>query len=393
MKKNTVIVGSNLILCLSFMSVVDAQIGDTIHPYAYARVLQDDNIFRFNANEKKDTRTSVGAGVDALLKLSRQQINLGAQFERVSYDKADNLDHNRMNLNGDLNWVVGSDWRGNFGVEYRESIASFNENETEIRSRNDRTTLVSEGHVGYSLSPRWDVIGSMKTARLRIDERPDSDFDTVNYSADLRYATGARTKVGVRVGRVDIDFEKDGIIESDSVSRDVSTSTLSGTFSWEGSTKSSLDASVGWTDTKYDELTNNDFSGQSSRINYLWKTTSKSQIRFSLWRTAGTTRLEVDSLVVTQGVSIRPQWKITPKLSSTMRLEYNKIDFRGDVDVLSLGDARREDTINSISFGVGYQISRVIKLDFRFVTHDRESNEPTQGYAYNSYRLGLRARL
>jgi len=390
MKKNTVIVGANLMLCLGFMNVADAQIGETIHPYAYARILQDDNLFRTNVNEEKDIRTSVGAGVDARLKLSRQQINLGALFERTTYDKTDNLDHNRINLNGDLNWVVGKDWRGNFGIKHRKSIASFNETDTRIK--NDRVTLTSQGSIGYSLSPRWDVMGSMRTARLRIDERENSNFDTVNYSLDLRYATGARTKVGIGFGVLDVDFERDGIIGSDSFSRDASNSTLSGTFSWEGSSKSSFDARVGWTDTEYDELTDNDFSGQSSRINYLWKTTVKSQIRFSLWRET-TTRFEVDGLVIEQGVSIRPRWNITSKLSSSLTLKRNKIDFRGDANASLLDGERRDDTINSVSLSLDYQISRIIKLDFRFVTRDRESNVSTQEYSYNTYRLGLRARL
>lgn len=390
MKKNTVIVGSNLILCLGLINVADAQIGETIHPYVHARVQQNDNIFRVNANEEKDTITSLSAGVDALLNLSRQKINLGAQIERVAYDKANHLDHNKMNLNGDLNWVVGSDWRGNFSVKYRESIASFSE--TETRNKNERATLISQGRVGYSLSPKWDVVGSMITTRLRIKERSNSDFDRISYSTELRYATGARTKVGIRIGVTDVDFERDEIIGADSISSDFSNNTLSGTFAWEGSTKSKFDARVGWTDVEHDELTNRDFSGQSSRINYLWKTTAKSQIRFSLWREA-TTRFEVDSLVISQGVSIKPRWRITPKLSSTLTLRHNKIDFRGDANVLLLGGERRDDTINSISLSLGYQISRIIKLDFRFMKHDRESNVSIQEYSYNSYRLGVRARL
>ncbi|VAW83143.1 hypothetical protein MNBD_GAMMA16-442 [hydrothermal vent metagenome] len=391
MRKRTVIVSSNLMLCLVFLSVADAQIGDTIHPYAYARVLQDDNLFRVNTNEEKDTLTALGAGVDALLILSRQRINLGAQFERATYDKADNLDHKNMNLNGNLNWVVGSDWRGRFGVKYRETIASFNETAT-IRSRDDRATLTSQGSAGYSFSPRWDIIGSMRTARLRIDNRLNSDFDRFGYSTELRYATGAKTKVGVKIGITNVDFENDTIIGSDTISSDFSNRVLSGTFSWEGSSKSKLDARIGWTDVEHDELTDRDFSGQSSRINYLWQTTAKSQLKFSLWREA-TTRFEVDSLVISQGVSIRPRWNITSKLSSSMMLRYNKLDFRGDANASLLGGVSREDTINSISLALGYQISRVIKLDFRFITHDRDSNVPIQEYSYNTYRLGIRARL
>ncbi len=367
-----------------------SQISDNFKPQAFVRYIHDNNLFRDPTNEQDDSIVRLGAGVDIGYSVSRQDFVLKLKADRAKYDKNDSLDHDNLLARGQWNWVVGSRLNGVVDLRYLETIASFDEDAT--RTRDDKTVKSAKFDGNYELTPQWDLRGGLARAQNRVDRRPSVDLDQDSFFGEVRYATGAHTRVGLRSSKTDGDYLNLENVNGVLVNNDFEKTELSVTFYWEGTGKSRLRGRVGWTDVKFEELSDRDFDGRSARLTYLWDLTGKSNVDITYWNEAST-RSEVSSVVVTQGVRIKPKWEITEKLSVFLNILYEDIDFEGDADQIVGGSELRADDVKTGNVSLSYRLPRIFTFSLAYTYSDRQSNNPPSNYEYSRWDAVLRARF
>lgn len=365
-----------------------AQISDTIHPFVYARITSDDNVFRSERLPEKDIITRLGGGVDVELPVSRQTFGASVRAEQAAYKENTNLDHNNLEGRALWDWVVGNRWSGDLGFRYFNTIASFDE--TVTRTKNNRTDTRAYGSANFLLTPDLELVGTFAGETTRIDNRPEVDNDTGTLSGEVRIALGPRTRFGARLAQSVADFlyleELDnGLL----VSNDYTAYNASGTVYWEGTGKSTLSARVGYTSVQHEQLTSRDVDGRAYRGDYLWSITDATNVNFAVWQDANN-REEVAGVVLTKGAEIRPSWRMTELIHFTLQAAYEEVDYEGDVTyIVRLGETRK-DNISRAGATLSYELTRMTNVSLSYAWVDRESNNPGSSYTYNAITLAGR---
>lgn len=325
---------------------------DDFSPYVYARVLHDSNLFRFSGSQeaivatgddkKDDTIGYLGAGLKSDLKVSRQHLFLDADVAKVQYDHFDDLDHTRIRGRAAWGWQAGNLWNGNLGYLYSKELRSFNQNSNPQKDM--RTAHTGYFDAGYQISPDWALVGAANYVDTSYQEEDNLDRVASTGQLEAQYRNTLNTKVGLRTRYTNYDFKNDQNVAGFLVNNDYTETVVSGVFYWEGSAKSSLEASLGYTMLRYDQLNDRDFNGVSGRLTYYWVITGKTKLDLSVFRETSSLNDQITTYVLSQGISLRPVWSVTRKISLEGQLAYTNDDFKGEDDARqALGLQKRKD--------------------------------------------------
>jgi len=368
---------------LALQTTASLAVLDKFEPYAISTVRYDSNVFRvagdaaaraiLGTTNKDDTIAYIGTGFESALKLSRQLLLLDANVERAKYDNFGELDHTAGDGRAALAWQVGNLWSGNLGYKYRRSLRSFNQ--SSIREKDMRSTNSGYLDGGYQIHPDWRLNGGLFYTETSYEERKRLNRNTASGQLEIQYETTLNTQVGLRVTYADNDLRRETVISGVSFSNDYREIGVSGTLYWEGSAKSSFRANLGYTDQKYDDLSDRDYSGSTGRLTYNWKATGKTQLDISAWRETSTLFNEITTYVLTKGVSVGPVWSVTSKISITGLVSYTNDDFKGDNDVrVALGQQRRDDDIWLYRITASWRPRDYLSLSAGYTKEDRDSS-------------------
>ncbi len=382
---------TTFVACLALCALVPvgalAQISDTIRPFVDLRYVDDDNIFRSTTNPESDTYLELGAGVDINLPVSRQNFGFAGKYTHVAYDVNDSLDHDDIDGNFTWDWVVGNRLNGDLRANYSETIGSFDEQAT--RTKDDRKDTNLAGTLIFELTPRWELVGAFDAQQSRVDNRPEVEFDATTAIGEVRYATGARTKIGARYTVTEGDYLNTQIVNGEPFDNDYTFTAMSGTFQWETTGKSKLNFELGYSEVDAAQGSEFDYDGRLMRAAYTWDATGKTRLLVRAWNQARG-REEISGYVVTQGISIKPTLSMTSKLSGSLDLLYEDVIYEGDAAVAPTG-AAREDTNKSVAASLSYALTRRIVGTLGYKTYDRASNVPGDVWTYSRWIAQLRA--
>ena len=373
MKNSISFLLSNLFILLLAISPVSVSFAvvDKFEPYVFTKVLYDSNLFRRSSNEESDTIWHLGAGFESDLKLSRQHLVLDLELDRSLYNANDQLDNTRIDGRAAWEWQVGNLWSGNLGYDYDKRLTSFTERL--ITDKDMRTTQTGFFDAGYQIHPDWRLVVGADAIDVSYQERTQLDRRTNSGLLEVQYQNTLNTRVGVR-GKYSTNELDDTEIGGTSISNDYDVTALSGVFYWEGSAKSALELLLGYTDISYDQLSERDFDGVSGRFIYNWKVTGKTKLDIDAWREPSTLNDEIQGYVLSQGVSIRPTWNATTKISVRGVLSYENDDFKARNDVLdALGQEKRKDDNWLIGIRGNWEPRRFIDVSVGYRYRDRNS--------------------
>jgi exopolysaccharide biosynthesis operon protein EpsL len=341
-------------------------------PYAFVGVLHDTNIFRSNDDEEDDTIGHFGAGLRSDLKLSRQHLLFQGVVDRAQYDNFDELDHTRVDGRATWAWQVGNLWSGDLGYDYNRRLSSFNEQL--VREKDMRTTQTGFFEAGYQLHPDWRLAGEFDYSDVSYQDRKRLDRDATAAQFDVQYRNTLNTRVGVRVRYAKNDLQ-DTDVGGVSIDNDYDEVTVSGLFSWEASGKSALEARLGYTDLRYDDLDERDFQGFSGRLTYLWLLTGKTRMEIATWHETSSLDDEIASYVLTRGASIKPTWSVTPKITIEGEVSYEDDEFKGENEIRTeLGLDRRDDDTWVYGISANWDPRRSLKVSLGYRREKRDSS-------------------
>jgi len=379
--KKTLNLVPRLVACLAAAAIPATPafaVLDKFEPYVFAGALRDNNLFRSESNEEDETIAHLGVGLKSDLKLSRQHLLLDGVVDRAKYDNFDELDHTRIDGRATWDWQLGNLWSGKLGYRYQRQLSSFTEQF--VREKDMRTRNVGFYEIGYQLHPDWRLAAAVDYTDVSYEERKRLDRDVIGSQFSVLYRNTLNTRVGVSVRYANNNL-KDSVVNNVTVDNDYDEWTTSGLFYWEGSSKSALEARLGYTQLSYNELDDRDFSGLSSRLTYFWTLTGKTKVDISVWQEPSSLNDEIASYVLSRGVSVTPVWSATPKISLEGQVSYNNDDFKGNNDIRQeLGLEKRKDDTWLYRLSANWTPRQFLRVSLSYINEQRDSSVDIRDY-------------
>ncbi len=355
--------------------------GNGVNPYVYARVANDDNLFRLSDDaealavigtvDRDDTVTQIGAGLDIDAPFSRQRLRANLSVYKADYSRFDSLDHVGADVSSVVNWEVGNLFAGDVGFKFTRQLSRFYELQAIAKDIRTRKIFFLNG--GYRFHPSWRVVGDFSILDLTQTERPQLDRSESSQAVELQLSTSANTKLGTRIRHTKGNFERLQIINGNEINNDFTEMEYSVVLYWEGSEKSRFEGRLGLTQRDHAQASERNFNGTTGRLSYAWLITAKTRIDSAIWRET-TTREELTIFVVGNGVSIEPTWFATRKISVAANFEYETRDFEGISDAVALVDGTRQDTATSLGVSMKYKPLDNVALSLGYDNERRNSN-------------------
>ncbi len=372
--------------------------------YAFSNVSRVDNLFRLaddtealnvlGTTNRDDTLTTIGVGGHLKIPVSRQRYTIEGELRRTSYSRFDQLNNSNGEIKAAWDWQVGSLWSGQLGYDYREAISDFTEFQQQVKDTQKRNRAYFSGT--FHFHPRWWATVGLDTFDTSFDRRSTLDRRESSVFGEVLFATRADTRVGISIRETsgDIDALEDigPGVGAQFVSNDYDESTINAIAIWEVSGISTLRAELGRTERDHDQVGERDFNGATGSVTYQRQVSGKTDVDISVFRRT-TTRDEISSLVVTQGFSINPKWRITPKLRFDGVLSYEEGDFEGSALDAANFNTVRKDEVTTFRGRLNYQFKRKISFFVGFSNESRDSNEANTEFDFYAVDVGARIRL
>jgi hypothetical protein len=227
-------------------------------------------------------------------------------------------------------------------------------------------------------------VADLRRSDIRYKEGKELDRDVRSEQLEIQYRNTLNTRVSLRTKVTEVDLLNLEDVGGTLVSNDSKETEISGAFYWEGTNKSHFEARLGVADRKYDELTERDSRGSIGRLTYRWLMTRKTKLNIALWQEESEYNDETTTNVITTGVSIKPTWSATRKITVSGEISYRHDDFEGESTVIIGGGLEpREDDIQLLRINASYVPTRNVRWSMAYQTEERTSNRKDNEFNYS----------
>lgn len=383
-----VLIGASLLL-EGYMVMARAE----VKPYALASYTHDDNLFRRSdqADPRADNYHRLEAGLDVTAQQARQRLNLRAAAHRTEFERFGFLDN--QGGTGHVGWdgEIGRSWQGRAGYDYTRSLASF-ELLAETEGRNIRTEQRAYAEADYRVFPSLRLRAGVDNADVKnsLESQRVLDFQSAAAAVGIHYLSAAENFIGVQSKLTNGDYPNPENINGTLVDNSFDETENGFVFDWRPGGHSRLQARLGYTDRRYDQLSARDFKGGTGRLIYDWNLTGKTVFNAAAWRELTAADDLSASYVVSRGLTVGPRWAVTPKITVQATVTQERRDYQGDPRVILTGIAERADKLDSLGAAVAYLPLRKIQVAFGYETGERSSTRALTDYRFHSVNGSLR---
>lgn len=372
--------------------------GDRVRPFVGVVGTYYSNLFYTD-----DRRPKVGAftgvesdfsyglkgGITADYYLSRQFFTLNATATQSQFQTNSRLDNIAYNVRGAMNWVVGSNWDGDLGATFVESLGSFAD--TRSTQKNLRTTQSVFGSAMYRVYYDWKLRAALTQTTLEngaANFRAGNREDTVLELGSRYYSKGGDSFVGLNLKNTDGRFPNREVVPGLSrVDNSYRQYDLQGTVDWRYSGETRLSGAAGWTRRQHDEVSERNFNGLTGRMTVNYALSGKTIINATLRREIGAIEDVVSNYILTQGFNIGPSYAATGKVNVGVSYDYSQRKFLGDPGFIVTGFAPRVDNIQTFSLNVGYTPVRNVIVNASLSQSIRNSNRLLSDYSATTFTI------
>ena len=366
--------------------------GDRIRPFIgvvgtyYSNLFYTDDRIptnRFFKGVQSDFSYGLRGGVNADYYLSRQRFTVAATATQSQFQNNGGLDNIAYNARGAMNWVIGSNWDGDLGATFAESLGSFADIQT--KQKNPRTTQSVFGSAMYRVFYDWKLRAALTQSTTENGApafRAGNIERTVMELGSRYYSKGGDSFLGLNFKDTVVRFPNrvfiPGVSKVDSGFHQYD---LQGTVDWRYSGETRLSGSLGWTNFQRDELSQRNFTGLTGRLNlnYVWS--GKSSLTASVFRDLGPIENTVSTYVLTQGFTVGPSYSITGKVIVGANYTFSQRKFLGDPGFVVNGHANRVDDMQTLSLTMGYAPARNVAVNAALTQSMRHSNAAFSNYS------------
>lgn len=386
-----------------FASYSYADEPDFLTPYVRAAYVYDSNLFRLADDQaaiaalgKADTAVSystLAAGVDMDLRLSRQTVRAHAEVNRTHFDDYSALDYAGRDASVTLEWLAAESLTGDLGIKETLTHASYTNVKQPVKNLvRTRKTFV-DGVLGTDSA--WQF--KLGLERTTIDNEAaaqqiqDSDINLVK--AGVEYESKGGSKVEFVTQRTDAKYPNRQLISTVAVNNGYRQWDNGIVASWIATGKTQLLGRLNHTRRSYQDVPQRDFTGLTGLLAANWAVTDITALRLSLHRDIGATDSDTASYAVKRGITLEANWRPTAKLAFVAQLSRDKIDYSGEPQVALNITPAREDRLTTLHAGLTYSILRNTTIGISVQKGRRESNEALSGYRYSQALLTIRSQF
>lgn len=374
-----------------------ALFNDRVELFAAENITYDSNVFRLSkqldpqtvlGTDHKDdwlSTTQLGFVVDAPYSLQRFQ--LGYTWLVNRYQRFDQLNYNGHAGRAAWLWSITPELTGDVGYTDTETLANF----ANLGTTNKDLLRTKQGFFNAVWFPvaTWRLHAGAATVEQTHSDplQRINDIETAAGVVGASYVTAQDDRLGVE-GR----FERGKSPHDDLVN-------LSGTINgyrqnsvgvvghWIASGHSTLDGRVDYVRREYDQPTTADYSGPTARLAHTWTPTGKITVVSSLYRDIGPIAdVQSSNFVLVTGVSVKPTWAVTDKVSVGGDAEYNKWDYRGNL----LTGLNYTHWTRTFGANVAWHVTQKIQLGAAYSYEMRTSTLPVADYRDNLFTVSAR---
>jgi exopolysaccharide biosynthesis operon protein EpsL len=381
-----------------------AQGGNTLSFLVGGQMAYDNNLFRLPSEADVFAVVGPGAsrgdhigtgsvGMDGLWTLGRQIITVDLHVDDNRYVRNDDLNNVSSNDSLKWNWVVGSALSGQLGVNYIRVLGGFYN--TNNYQKNMVDVVETFGSLRYAMGPHIAVFGGVMSTDVSMGQDALKINDNRRNAVDvgMEYATGASSTLNLDYRHTRADYSQNGLVNGVEFDQDYRDDTVRLTFRDALTEKTQLEALVGYLKRSYPNTVIGAFSGQIWRLSLDWHPTDKTEILF-----AGSRDLQADlsaqtDYYVSRAFSISPTWTPTEKISLSLVLLHDQLDYIGVNEFVASVGSRR-DKINSGQANVVYSPfifsqTRALSFTFSYRIEHRDSNQVGLSYDDTIGKVGF----
>jgi hypothetical protein len=144
---------------------------------------------------------------------------------------------------------------------------------------------------------------------------------------------------------------------------------------------------LGYTQRRYDNLSQRDFSGVTTGLDAEWPLSGAVVMRGGLLRSIEVAAVPSANYIEVRGVALRPAWQITGRTRLEATVAYSNRRYLGDPGTALSGGLVREDHLRQYGLELRYQIARRTWLSASVRQLSRDSNYP--GYDFTDRWAGV----
>jgi exopolysaccharide biosynthesis operon protein EpsL len=373
-----------------------ALLNDRVEVFAAENVTYDSNVFRLSPSldplttvghdQRSDWVSSTQLGVTADVPWSLQRFQASYTWFTNRYHRFRELDFDGHNGRAAWLWSVTPHLTGDVGYTDNLALANF----ANILGARDRDVLrTKQGFADAVWFPvaSWRIHGGAAEVQQRHDNPVQrlNDIDSTTGVAGVSYVTPADDRLGVE-GRVEHGRTPHDDIRGGPFDNGYRQHSVGVVGHWVVTGHSTLDGRVDEVKREYDQNSSRDFTGPTFRVAYTWAPTGKIKVVSTVFRDVGPIAdVQSASFVLVRGVSVRPAWSITDKITVGADAEYNIWDYRGDV--VNGTFSHRVRTFGATAY---YQATQKIQLSGAYTHELRTSTIAAADYKDDIFTITAR---
>lgn len=353
-------------------------------------VMRDDNILRRESGTQGDTVARFGAGFRHEQRIvGRQRVAVEARGDLYSYDRFTALDHFAYSALGDWRWEVGNDLSGSVVLAREKRLIDIGETQSAVRDMITTTRFGATG--GYLVTPSLRLRAGFARGVSDRERRADAETraNAVTVGADYVSPLGNTLGVEVRKATGDAPVAEPVAPAGTFVNNDYDEREVALVASYSPGPQLRTGGRLGRTKRTYTEIPGRDFDGNTGRLRVEWLPGNKTILGFEAYKEPRSIIDIAASHVVAKGVAFGPSWAATAKLVFAARFIRERRTFEGDPALTLAGAPLRDEQVNTLRFGVGWEPLRQWQASFAIDRGERESNIAGRDYKYSALMANL----
>lgn len=374
---------------------------DFFSPYVGASYVHDSNFFRIQneaaaldrlgTTDRAESYLRLLAGATFDLNVSRQRFRAKAEVNHTRFSQFDALDFDGHDLGLAWDWVVGGRLSGTAGINERTEQGSFVNIQRPVNNLITTRKRFVRGVIEIGAPWKIKLGAENDEQRNSLASQQTQNFSVDTFRAGLQYQTRKGSTLEFASQMSEGRYPNREIIGTAPVDNGYEQWDNGVLATWEPTGKTALQGALNYTQRRYDEVPQRDFSGVTGRLAGTWSVTGKSTLKLLLDRNIGVVENTTASYSVNSGVVLSGAYQASSKLGFDLALARYRTEYTGDPGfVLSPGPAR-EDTLHSLRLGASYAVLRNTQLGIALQRGVNESNRALSSYTYNSVTLNLRS--
>lgn len=368
------------------------EVPDVLTVNAALDVERHDNVFRTEGGPA-DTVVRAMAGVRFDRVIGLQRVGLEAFVLPVSYLEHPDYNYLGYGLGVTWNWALGRGWFGDVILRVGRDQTPF---DLVGAYANNLQTLASiRGLAGLRLTQAWAAIAAFDETRSSnslMSQQP-ADYQRSGLEAGVRYAPQAALELDA-VWRHESArypyrqvYDATGALLPEAVDNAYTQDTPLVRLAYRPHDASRVTGQLGYTQRRYDNLSQRDFSGLTVGLDAEWPLSGAVVMRGGLLRSIEVAEVASANYIEVRGIVLRPAWQITGRTRLEVSAALSSRRYLGDPGIALSGAPVREDQIRQYGLELRYQIGRRTWLSASARQLSRESNYP--GYAFTDRWAGL----